>query len=323
MKSIKNQAELEGMKQAHIRDGAAVSRFLAFFESQYNTLPTTDGEVSPWDEYKVACKLETFRQEQQKFVQLSFDTISSVGANGAIIHYKPDETKSSPVASGNIYLLDSGAQYLDGTTDITRTFWIPSPTKPEPTAFQKDVYTRVLQGHIQLVTVQFPTNTVGPAIDALARQYLWAIHTNFLHGTGHGVGSYLNVHEGPCGIAMPTRPGPQLTTPLVDGMVLSNEPGYYHDGEFGIRIENLVYVYEVEDAKLQAFNTKYGKWYGFENLTYVPIDRALINKDLLSQDHIDYLNAYHKKCYELLLPLLQEQKDDVAIAWLEKNTAPL
>lgn len=327
MKAIKNKDELEGMKQAHIRDGAAVSRFLSWFEEQYTTLPEDAKDEagvekqSTWNEYTLSNKLEEFRKKQDKFVQLSFDTISSVGPNGAIIHYKPDETKSSQVSQGNVYLLDSGGQYLDGTTDITRTFYIPSPTKPTPTDFQKDTFTRVLQGHIALANVKFPSGTPGPALDVLARQYLWDVNLSFLHGTGHGVGAYLNVHEGPCGIHMLSRQTPAVSTPLVDGMILSNEPGYYHDGEFGIRIENLVYVYKQDEAA--AYTKKYGTWYGFKNLTYVPIDRQLIDVSLLSQEHKNYLNNYHKECFDLVAPLLEAQGDATALEWLKRNTAPM
>lgn len=320
MKAVKNAAEIEGMKQAHIRDGASLSRFLAWFESQFNTLPSITAATdviaaSPWNEYTIANKLEEFRKETPKFVGLSFDSISSVGPNGAIIHYKPDETTSSPVTSGNIYLMDSGAQLLDGTTDVTRTFWIPSTDKPTPSDFEKDSYTRVLRGHIGLAKIAFPPQTMGPAIDVLARAALWEVGLDYMHGTGHGVGAHINVHEGPLGIAKMNRGGQMCQTCLVEGMIVSNEPGYYHDGAFGIRIENLVHIVPKE--------TKYKKqgYLGFEDLTMVPIDRQLIIKEELNEDEIKWLNDYHVKVRANIAPLVEN--DPVAKEWVQRNTEPL
>jgi Xaa-Pro aminopeptidase len=328
-KAIKNDAELAGMKSAHIKDAVAVCRFFAWLESQLPSLPkATDSSAaiaaSPLTEFTVAEKLEALRREEATCVGLSFDTISSIGPNGAVIHYKPDETTSSPLTTGQVFLLDSGGQYLDGTTDITRTVYLARPgaasevgdaaTDGAPSRFQRRANTRVLQGHISLAAQLFPPRTMGPALDTLARQFLWKDGLNFLHGTGHGVGSYLNVHEGPQGIAMMNRGGSICTTPIVPGMVLSNEPGYYHDGEFGIRIENLVFCL----PRPAAHSDKY---YGFENLTLVPLDRQLIDIELLSADEVAYVDAYHAQCKAVVGPLLTG--DAAAAAWLEKNTKPL
>ncbi len=329
-KGIKNDAELAGMKRAHIEDAAAVSKFLAWLEQQLPSLPkATDSAeavaASPLNEFTASEKLESFRAQGKTFVSLSFDTISSIGPNGAVIHYKPDEKTSSPLTTGKVYLLDSGGQYVDGTTDITRTVFLARPgtdstvgeteSDGAPSEFQRRAFTRVLQGHISLSAQTFPPNTMGPALDALARQFLWKDGLNYLHGTGHGVGAFLNVHEGPQGIAMMNRGGAMCSTPIVPGMVLSNEPGYYHDGEFGIRIENLVYCVSKE--------TRYAgsKYYGFENLTFVPMDRRMIDVSLLSADELAWLNAYHAECLEKVKPLLEG--DEVTTAWLEKNCAPI
>lgn len=318
-KAIKNAVEIEGMKKAHVRDGVALSRFLAWFEAQFPSLPDSKvdptGAGSPWTEFSVAEKLEGFRKEQPEFVSLSFDTISSVGPNGAVIHYKPEEHDCAKVTSGQIYLLDSGAQFRDGTTDVTRTFYIPSASAPAPSAFQREAFTRVLMGHASLAAARFPPNTMGPSLDVLARQWLWAVGLNYMHGTGHGVGSFLNVHEGPQGIAMMNRGGSIITTPISHGMVLSNEPGYYHAGEFGIRIENLVHVVDKP--------TKFGAAYlGFEDLTCVPLDRALIDVALLLPEHVEYVNKYHAWCRETLLAQLA-QDDKLTRDWVMRNTEPL
>lgn len=328
-KAIKNEAELEGMKRAHINDAVAVCRFLAWLEAQLPSLPkaTDPADViakSPLTEYSAAEKLEAFRRECASCVGLSFDTISSIGPNGAVIHYSPSATTSSPLTTGKVFLLDSGGQYLDGTTDITRTVFLARPgadatvgdaeTDGAPSRFQRRANTRVLQGHISLAAQIFPPNTMGPALDTLARQFLWRDGLNFLHGTGHGVGSYLNVHEGPQGIAMMNRGGSMCTTPIVPGMVLSNEPGYYHDGEFGIRIENLVFC----TRKAAEHSDKY---LGFENLTLVPVDRRLIDVELLSADDIKYLDSYHAECKAVVGPLVAG--DALAAKWLEENTKPI
>ncbi len=331
-KALKNEVEIQGMVHAHIRDGVSVSKFLAWLEAQLPSLPSADDSAeavskSPLTEYSVATRLREFREEWSELVGLSFGTISSIGANGAIIHYSPSATNSAPLTTGKVFLLDSGGQYRDGTTDITRTVFLARPgakaqagdeakeTDAHPSAFQKETFTRVLQGHIALACATFPPETMGPALDVLARTPLWKAGLNYLHGTGHGVGSFLNVHEGPHGIAPMNRGGTITTTPLRKGMVVSNEPGYYHDGEFGIRIENLIHVVEKP--------TTYGKNYlGFENLTLVPIDRSLIEMSLLTKEEIAYLDDYHKKCRETLLPLLDED-DSLTKDWIMRNTEPL
>jgi len=204
---------------------------------------------------------------------------------------------------------------LDGTTDVTRTFWIPSNDIPHPRPFEKDAFTRVLQGHIGLASITFPQQTMGPSLDVLARAALWAVGLDYMHGTGHGVGAHINVHEGPLGVAKMNRGGAMCTTALVEGMVLSNEPGYYHDGEFGIRIENLIHIVPKE--------TKYVKagWLGFEDLTMVPIDRTLINKEDLTQQEIQWVDEYHQKVRTNLSPYIAN--DPATLAWVTRNTEPL
>lgn len=332
-KAVKNDAELQGMRECHVRDGVAVCKFFTWLESQLSKLPSAhtskeeDIAASPLTEYSVTDVLRNFRAEQDKFVDLSFSTISSIGANGAVIHYSPSPTSSKPIVTGKIFLLDSGGQYRDGTTDITRTIFLARPgaqaddgkeneeTDAHPSAFQKECFTRVLKGHIALARQIFPKTCTGPALDALARHALWNVGLDYLHGTGHGVGSFLAVHEGPQGIA-PNR-GPLNGVTLKPGMILSNEPGYYHDGEFGIRIENLVYV--TRKATPYQFNKQ--EFYGFENLTVVPIDRRLIQRDLLTSEEIDYINGYHAQCRAALLPRLKD--DEATSQWVIRNTEPL
>lgn len=223
-KAIKNQVELDGMRACHIRDGVALIRFFAWLEDQLVVAKNTINEVEAAD------KLQTLRAEGQHFMGLSFDTISSTGANAAIIHYSPVPESCAVIDPTKIYLCDSGGQYLDGTTDTTRTLHFG-----EPTEMEKKAYTLVLKGHIALDRVRFPKGTNGATLDIMARQHLWRYGLDYRHGTGHGVGSYLNVHEGPIGIG--TR-GIYSQVPLAEGHVLSNEPGYYEDGSFGVRIES-------------------------------------------------------------------------------------
>lgn len=332
-KAVKNDAEIKGMIASHVRDGFAVVRFLTWLESQLPSLPSSTASSdeiakSPLTEYSVTKNLLAFRAEVDDFMGPSFGTISSIGGNGAIIHYSPSKTNSAPLTTGKVFLLDSGGQYRDGTTDITRTVFLARPGAPSqsgdeaketdahPSAFQIEAYTRVLQGHIALASAVFPRGTMGPSLDVLARSALWKVGLNYLHGTGHGVGSFLNVHEGPQGIANVARGGTICTTALEKGMVLSNEPGYYHTGEFGIRIENLVHVVEKQAKYAEE------KWLGFEDLTVVPLCRQLIDKSLLSNEELTWVNNYHAKCRQLLAPLLEEH-DKGAKDWLMKNTEPL
>ncbi|KAI9308768.1 peptidase M24, structural domain-containing protein [Cunninghamella echinulata] len=301
-KAIKNEVELKGMRECHIRDGAALVQYFAWLEKQLKA-----GVVL--DEVDGADRLEQFRAAQPHFVGLSFDTISSTGSNGAIIHYKPEKGECKVIDPKLIYLCDSGGQYKDGTTDVTRTLHFG-----EPTAYEKRCFTRVLQGHIAVDAAVFPKGTSGFLIDPFARLPLWKDGLNFLHGTGHGVGSFLNVHEGPHGIGIRIA---YNDTPLAAGMTVTDEPGYYEDGQFGIRIENVLVV---RDANTP--NNFGGRGYlGFEHVTVVPIGQNLIDIDLLSPDEKKWVNDYHQLCKEKLEPLLKDDSD--ALAWLHRETQPI
>ncbi|KAG0542107.1 hypothetical protein BDA96_02G074900 [Sorghum bicolor] len=298
-KSVKNDAEIEGMKSSHLRDAAALAEFWCWLEEEIcKNVPLT--------EVQIAEKLLEFRQKQAGFIETSFDTISGYGANGAIIHYRPTPESCSSVGTDNLFLLDSGAQYIDGTTDITRTVHFGEPSRR-----QKECFTRVLQGHIALDQAVFPERTPGFVLDVLARSSLWKIGLDYRHGTGHGVGAALNVHEGPQSISY--RYG-NLTS-LQKGMIVSNEPGYYEDNSFGIRIENLLLVKELNLA-----NSFGGISYlGFEKLTFAPIQSKLIESSLLSPSEINWVNDYHEEVWEKVSPLLSGHSRD----WLWKNTRPL
>ncbi|MED5475247.1 MAG: aminopeptidase P family protein [Candidatus Neomarinimicrobiota bacterium] len=293
LKSCKNDTEADGMRKCHIRDGVAVVKFLAWIDKQIvkKTL-LNEGELSD--------KLEKFRSLGDKFMGISFDTISALDDNAAMCHYKhTNQDTPKTMKQNSIYLVDSGGQYLDGTTDITRTIAIGSPGSSAKKAF-----TLVLKGHIALSEAIFPEGTSGMQIDSLARQYLWRHGMDYDHGTGHGVGHYLNVHEGPQGIG---KKGSSI--PLKKGMVLSNEPGYYKTNEFGFRCENLVLVVEKKTAG--ELNTL-----GFENLTMVPFDRNLIEFELMNNLEIQWLNDYHREVWQKLSPYLLD--DD--LKWLENQT---
>ena len=300
-KAVKNETELKGMRDCHIRDGAALSEYFAWLENELVNKKTT------LDEVQAADKLESIRKKQDKFVGLSFDTISSTGPNAAVIHYKPEPGNCSTIDPTKIYLCDSGAQYLDGTTDTTRTLHFG-----EPTDMEREAYTLVLKGNIALEKVKFPKGTSGFAVDTLARQFLWEIGLDYRHGTGHGVGSYLNVHEGPMGIG--TRPA-YAEVPLVVGNVVSNEPGYYEDGKFGIRIENVMYVKEVETK--HKFGDK--PFLGFEHVTMTPLCRKLVDTSLLTQSELDWVNSYHKEIVEKTGEFFKD--DSLTRAWLERECA--
>ncbi|MBD2842996.1 aminopeptidase P family protein [Erythrobacter rubeus] len=305
-KAIKNPAEQQGQRDAQERDGAAVSRFLRWLEE---TAPS--GEV---DELTAAAKLEGFRREHGDLRDTSFDTISAAAGHAALPHYKVDEDTNIPIPPGSIYLVDSGGQYPAGTTDITRTVWINSADgAAQPTAEMKDRFTRVLKGHIQIDQLIFPQGTNGGQIDALARQYLWEAGVDYAHGTGHGVGSFLGVHEGPQRIAKPSGGQAGTSQELFAGMICSNEPGYYKAGEYGIRIENLVLIVE------QDIDGAEGRYLGFEPLTFVPLDRTLIEKGLLTEEEIAWVDSYHEKVRALIAP----QLDGEDLAWLERHCAPL
>ncbi|MCE9677890.1 aminopeptidase P family protein [Shewanella sp. AS1] len=293
-KAQKNSAELAGMTACHIRDGVAVSRFLAWLDSE-----VAQGHL--YDEAVLADKLESFRLQDPLYKEPSFDTISAAGANAAMCHYNHNNGTPAQMTMNSIYLVDSGAQYLDGTTDVTRTLAIG-----EVTVEQKKMVTLVLKGHIALDQARFPKGTTGQQLDAFARQYLWQHGFDYDHGTGHGVGHFLSVHEGP------QRIGKNLNNvPLLPGMVLSNEPGYYRADAFGIRIENLVAVRHCE-----ALQGSEREMYEFNALTLIPIDSRLIDKALLTQGEIAWFNDYHQKVRETLAPLMQGE----ALNWLLRAT---
>jgi Xaa-Pro aminopeptidase len=295
-KAIKNATELAGTRAAHRRDGVAVSRFLHWLSNQ-----APSGALS---EIAASDHLEALRREGEHFRDLSFPTISGAAANGAIVHYRVTPESDRALETGSLYLVDSGAQYLDGTTDITRTVAIG-----EPSAEMRDRFTRVLKGHIALATVRFPVGTRGSQLDTLARLALWQAGLDYDHGTGHGVGSYLSVHEGPQRISK--RGGDAALAP---GMILSNEPGYYKTGAYGIRIENLLAVTAVE-----APEGAERELLGFETLTRAPIDRALVDVSLLDDGEVAWLDTYHTQVRETLTPLL----DPECASWLAGATTPL
>ena len=301
-KAIKNPAEQQGHRDAQARDGAAVVKYLRWIEEN-----APSGDV---DELTAAAKLREFRGLSPDMKDTSFDTISAAAGHAALPHYKVDEDSNIAIPPSSIYLCDSGGQYPDGTTDITRTVWVGPG---EPTAEMVDRNTRVLKGHIELDRARFPDQTTGGALDVLARMHLWAAGVDYGHGTGHGVGSYLAVHEGPQRISKPGGAFPGTETPLSEGMILSNEPGYYKAGEFGIRIENLVLVV---DAEIEGAE---GKYLTFETLTHVPLDRRLVDKSLLTPEEIEWWNSYHAKTRDILAPQLEGED----LAWLERECAPL
>jgi Xaa-Pro aminopeptidase len=293
-KASKNVAEIDGTRAAHRRDGAALTRFLAWLARE-----APKGELH---EIAASDRLEAFRREGEHFRDLSFPTISGAGANGAIVHYRAMPETEKRLEPGTLYLLDSGAQYLDGTTDVTRTIAVG-----EPSAEMRDRFTRVLKGHIALALARFPKGTTGTQLDGFARRALWQVGLDYDHGTGHGVGSYLGVHEGPQRISK--APSAQ---PLLPGMIVSNEPGYYKTGGYGIRIENLVLVQPAEGPAEREM-------LGFETLTLAPIDRNLIEPSLLDEDEIAWLNAYHARVREMVTPLV----DAETAHWLAEVTQPV
>ncbi len=287
-KAAKNKTEVEGMRQAHIRDGAALTEFLFWLSAQN----------PPPDEISAVKKLEGERARQNNFFDISFDTIAGSGVHGAIIHYRVNEESNRQLQVGELFLVDSGGQYLDGTTDITRTLAIGETARE-----QKENFTRVLQGHIALASAIFPRGTSGAQLDVLARRPLWQAGLDFDHGTGHGVGAFLSVHEGPQSISPRGS-----ATPLCEGMVLSNEPGYYKPNHYGIRIESLLVVVEKERDML-----------GFDTISCAPIDRHLVLASMLSADEKNWLNAYHLWVRETLSPRVQPE----CAAWLRAATEPI
>ena len=299
-RAIKNAAEIAGARAAHARDGAALSRFLHWL----SMAAPGDGI----DELAAAAKLQAFRAETGALEDLSFDTISGAGPNGAVVHYRVSEATNRLLEPGSLYLVDSGGQYRDGTTDVTRTIAIGAPT-----AEMRDRFTRVLKGHIALARAVFPEGTRGGQLDTLARQYLWAAGLDYAHGTGHGVGSFLSVHEGPQRIAPVGGAFVGGDEPLQAGMILSNEPGYYKTGQYGIRIENLVLVERREVAGAEKVLL------GFETLTFAPLDRRLIELGLLDAGEREWIDAYHAEVAEVVEP----QLTGAAAEWLGAETAPL
>eukprot|EP00906_Rhabdomonas_costata_P036251 RCo050894 len=301
VKAVKNETELEGMKNSHIRDAAALINYLIWLEDEL-AKGTTITETSGAD------RLEEFRRVGENFVSLSFETISAVGPSAALPHYRPPAKDSRQITTAEIYLVDSGAQYRDGTTDITRTVHFGTPTEKEVECF-----TRVLKGHIALSTAIFPNTTVGFQLDTFARQHLWEQGLNYLHGTGHGVGSFLSVHEGPssCSIGHHQRCSGKVKA----SSVVSNEPGYYEEGKFGIRIENLCYYREVE-TKYKSPGVSY---LTLEPLTLVPIQKKLIDASLLTDKELKWLNDYHANVLEKVGPLLS----DTAKEWLRRECSPI
>jgi Xaa-Pro aminopeptidase len=297
-KACKNAVELDGTREAHRRDGAAVTRFLAWLA---RTAP-----VGGLREITASDRLEAFRKQGKYFRDLSFPTISGAGSNGAIVHYRATPESEKVLEPGSLYLLDSGAQYLDGTTDITRTIAIG-----EPSAEMRENFTRVLKGHIALATARFPKGTTGSQLDGFARRALWQVGLDYDHGTGHGVGSYLSVHEGPQRISK--APNAQ---PLLPGMIVSNEPGYYKTGAYGIRIENLIVVQPDDRA---AKDNGAREMLCFETITLAPIDRNLVARNLLDYYETLWLDTYHARVRETIGPLV----DGETRAWLEDATAPI
>ena len=295
-RACKNAVEIEGTKRAHARDGAALTRFLHWV--------ATEGQINPPDEIEAVTKLEGFRQESGLLKDLSFDTIAGAAANGAIVHYRPTERLNKRTEMGSLLLVDSGAQYLDGTTDVTRTVAIGEPTRE-----MCERFTLVLKGHLALARVRFPVGTTGSALDVLARMALWAHGLDYDHGTGHGVGSYLGVHEGPHRIAKAPN-----SVALRPGMIVSNEPGYYKEGAYGIRIETLQFV--TEPAMIEGGDRP---MLGFETLTLAPIDRRLVVKAMMTPEEIAQLSAYHARVLAIVGPQVPAE----VAAWLKEACAPI
>lgn len=294
MKAVKNATEIEGYHRAMLRDGVAMVKFLKWLKPAV--------EAGGQTEMSIDKKLTSLRAEQNLFRDISFDTIAGYQAHGAIVHYEATPETDAPLLPEGLILIDSGAQYQDGTTDITRTIALGPVTEE-----MKHIYTLVLKGHIQLELAKFPDGASGTQIDALSRECMWREGYNFLHGTGHGVGSYLNVHEGPHQIRMEWKP-----TPLRAGMTVTDEPGLYLKGKFGVRIENTLLIKDFVE-------TAFGKFLQMESLTLCPIDTAPIDVDMLLPEEVEWLNAYHREVFEKLSPYLGDEE----VEWLAEATKPL
>ncbi|MDX1942993.1 MAG: M24 family metallopeptidase, partial [Saprospiraceae bacterium] len=294
LKAIKNQTEIKHLRETMRKDGVALLRFFRWLEQELTSRTVT--------EYEAGRRLHEFRKAEGDYFGESFTAIVGYNSNGAIVHYRPDEKTSASIKPEGILLLDSGGQYLQGTTDITRTIALSAPTDE-----QKRNYTLVLKGHIALATAKFPAGTAGAQLDAFARMHLWQHGLNYGHGTGHGVGFFLSVHEPPQGFA--ASPSNQRgNTAHEPGMLTSNEPGFYKTGEYGIRIENLVLCVEAEE-------TAFGRFLQFETLSLFPIDTALIDKNLLTQEEKLWLNTYHQRVFNELAPLLEGEE----MEWLRRK----
>nr|XP_015616990.1 aminopeptidase P1 isoform X2 [Oryza sativa Japonica Group] len=320
VEAVKNPVELDGLRKAHIRDGVAVVQYLAWLDNQMQENYGASGYFSgakgsqkkehvevKLTEVSVSDKLEGFRAAKEYFKGPSFPMISAVGPNATILHYSPEASSCAELDTDKIYLFDTGAQYLDGTTDITRTVHFGKPSEHE-----KSCYTAVLKGHIALDTAVFPNGTTGHALDILARTPLWKSGLDYRHGTGHGVGSYLTVHEGPHQISF--RPSAR-NVPLQASMTVTDEPGYYQDGSFGIRLENVLIV---QDANTK-FNFGDKGYLAFEHITWAPYQTKLIDATLLAPAEIEWVNTYHSDCRRILQPYLNEQEKE----WLRKATEPI
>ena len=294
MKTVKNATEIAGFRSAMIKDGVAMVKFLKWL------LPAV--QAGGQTEISIDQKLTSLRAEQKGFRGISFDTIAGYEAHGAIVHYEATPETDIPLEPHGLLLLDSGAQYLDGTTDITRTIAL-GPVSEE----QRHIYTLVLKGHIQLELCKFPRGAAGTQMDVLARQYMWREGLNYLHGTGHGVGSYLCVHEGPHQFRMEWKPAP-----FVEGMTVTDEPGIYLPGRFGVRVENTLLI-------TPYMQTEFGEFLQLESLTLCPIDTAPIDRSMMLPEEMEWLNSYHARVREVLSPYLEADER----AWLEAATEPL
>lgn len=309
MKAVKNKSEIAAMKRCNVTDAVALCRFFHWMEKE---VPA--GNVT---ECSAAQKSLEFRQQGPEFVSLSFGTISSSGPTGSIIHYSPKLSDDKPVLANQIYLCDSGGQYRSGTTDTTRTMHFG-----QPTSYEKECFTRVLKGHISLASAVFPSQTKGYMLDTLARQSLWKAGLDFRHGVGHGVGSFLNVHEGPIGLYIGNSS--RITkvaedADLTEGIFITNEPGYYEDGKFGIRIENLMLSVPVKTP----YHFGGQQFLGFETVALIPIQRKMIEKSLLSEEEIAWVNSYHTKCRKVIGAELKSRGYVETYQWLEEQTQPI
>jgi len=309
MKAVKNQTEIEAMKRCNVTDAVALCRFFKWLEEE-----VPKGNVT---ECSASDKVLQLRQEGHQFVTPSFGTISSSGPTGSIIHYKPNPDDDKPIKADQIYLVDSGGQYISGTTDTTRTMHFS-----QPTSYEKECFTRVLKGHIAVARSVFPSGTKGFMLDTLARSSLWRAGLDFRHGVGHGVGCNLNVHEGPIGIYIGNSPRITKVAENVDikpGMFITNEPGYYEDGKFGIRIENLLLCVPVETK----YNFGGKQYFGFETIALVPIQNKMIEKKLLSKEETAWVNNYHTTVKKVVGGELKKLGHMSTYEWLLEQTNPL